>query len=110
MKLKRYLYVLLVLLLSAVAAQAGIRCANDLISKGDTTFEVQLKLKQCGEVLGQEVIRKERIQGKGDVDIEVERRIELWHIRVQEQGGAYCYPLTFEEGTLKEIGSWKRCD
>ena len=88
---------------------AGIRCANDIISKGDTTFEVELKLKECGEVIDKQVIRKESVK-KNDVEKRKEETyIDRWYIRVREQGGKYCYPLVFEEGVLKEIGNWKRC-
>ena len=112
-----------VLLLSAIIlvlafgqATAGIRCGNDFISPGDSTFEVTLKMEKCGEIMGKENVSKETTTtkehgpGRDTRKIEVEKMIERWYIRVQEQGGKYCYPLTFEEGILKEIGNWKKCN
>lgn len=93
---------------------AGIRCENDIISKGDTSSEVMLKLSRCGEVLNKEVIRKETSvetnKNKSGEKIKKEKLIELWFIRVKERGGMYCYPLTFEEGRLQRIGDWSRCN
>lgn len=97
-------------------ATADIRCGNDLVSPGDSTFDVTIKLEKCGEVMSKENVRKETTTqkeygpGKDATKIEAEKMIERWYIRVQERGGKYCYPLTFEEGVLKEIGSWKQCD
>jgi hypothetical protein len=93
---------------------AGIRCENDIISIGETSSEVILKLGRCGEVLNKEVIRKETSvetnKNKSGEKVKIERLIELWHIRVKERGGMYCYPLTFEEGRLQRIGNWSRCN
>lgn len=54
--------------------------------------------------------KKENGTGKNIKKIEEEKMIERWYIRVKERGGMYCYPLTFEEGILKDIGSWKQCN
>lgn len=93
---------------------AGIRCENDIISIGDTSSEVMVKLSRCGQVLNKEVIRKETSvetnKNKSDEKVKKEKLIELWSIRVKERGGMYCYPLTFEEGRLQSIGRWSRCD
>lgn len=92
-------------------AVAGIRCGNDLISVGDTSFEVRIKLDLCGSI-----IEKERVgtttetQSEGEKAVAEERNIERWYIRVNEKGGAYCYPLTFEGGRLLEIGTWRKCN
>lgn len=93
---------------------AGIRCKNDIISIGETSSEVMLKLSMCGEVLNKEVIRKETSieinKNKSGEKVKREKLIELWYIRVKERGGMYCYPLTFEEGRLQSIGDWSRCN
>lgn len=92
-------------------AFAGIRCGNDLISIGDSSSQVMMKLSKCGEVLGKEVVSKETIkESKQNGETKKEKWIEKWHIRVKERGSMYCYPLVFEEGALKDIGSWSRCD
>lgn len=94
----------------------GIRCANDIISTGDTDMAVRLKLENCGEIIDRRVIKKEitsNADAKNHQDVEInaeERLVERWYIRVSEQGGKYCYPLTFSEGILKEIGNWTKCD
>ena len=41
---------------------------------------------------------------------EKEKLVERWYIRVNERGGKYCYPLTFEDGLLQNIGNWTKCD
>ena len=90
---------------------AGIRCANDIISTGETTSQVQMKLQLCGEVLSKEVVGEEAEKVKqGDEQKERKKLVERWYIRVQERGGKYCYPLTFEEGILQNIGNWSKCD
>ena len=100
--------------LSAYPIHAGIRCQNDIISIGDTSFEVTAKVKICGEVLDKQIISKETIvqpnEEKANEKVKEEKVIELWHIRVNERGGMYCYPLTFEAGRLISIGDWKRCN
>ena len=93
---------------------AGIRCKNDLISIGDTPSEVRIKLSKCGKVLDKEVVSKEttiEVDDSKAVDkIKKEKLIEIWYVRVEERGSMYCYPLSFEEGRLVEIGRWSRCD
>lgn len=84
------------------------------LSTGQTTSEVMVKLSMCGEVLNKEVIRKDTSvdmdKDKHDEKVIREKLIELWYVRVKERGGMYCYPLTFEEGRLKSIGNWNKCD
>lgn len=105
---------LLVIATYAYPIHAGIRCENDIISIGEASSEVMLKLTRCGKVISREVIRKETSvdtnKKKSDEKVKKEKLIELWYIRVQERGGMYCYPLTFEEGRLQSIGRWSRCD
>ena len=93
---------------------AGIRCENDIISIGDTSSEVIIKLRRCGELLYKEVVKKEIIVNKSKKQvgekIRKEKLIDIWHIRVNERGHMYCYPLYIEEGRLQSIGRWSRCD
>jgi hypothetical protein len=99
------LLIIIVMVISIVFPNivfAGIRCGNDIIEIGDTTFEAQIKLQECGQVLGKDFVQKSL--GDGTIN-----KVENWYIRVEERGGAYCYPLIFESGVLKEIGNWKEC-
>ncbi len=93
---------------------AGIRCENDIISIGDTSSEVMIKLSRCGKLLDKEVVSKETIVDTDDKKtgekVKKEKSIEIWYIRVKERGGMYCYPLSFEEGRLQSIGNWSKCD
>jgi hypothetical protein len=106
----------IILALACGQATADIRCGNDFISPGDSTFEVTLKMEKCGEIMGKENIgtetttQKEYGPGKNLTKTESEKVVERWYVRVQEHGGKYCYPLIFEEGLLKKIGNWKKCD
>lgn len=115
MRMMKRLFILAILILWCVPAY-GIRCSNDIISTGDTDLEVQLKLKKCGEVINRNIIKKEitsNFNTRKNRDIEVsgeEQLVERWYIRISEQGGMYCYPLTFSGGILKEIGKWTKCD
>ena len=93
---------------------AGIRCKNDIISIGDTSSEVMIKLRRCGELLYKEVVQKDITvnkskKKKGEKIIE-EKLTEIWHVRVKQRGHWYCYPLYMEEGRLRSIGRWSRCD
>lgn len=114
--MQRFTPVILVFMfvLSAYPIHAGIRCQNDIISIGDMSFEVTAKLNICGEVLDKKIVAKETIvetnEESADKKVKTEKLIELWYIRVNERGGPYCYPLTFEGGRLKSIGDWKRCN
>lgn len=108
---KRCLWVFLIgAFFSLSNADAGIRCANDIISTGDTDFEVKMKLEDCGELLDKQLLRKETVRHRDFEKRKEEKYIQRWYIRVKEQGGHYCYPLMFEEGVLKEIGGWKKCE
>ena len=101
----------LVAFFQGTQASAGIRCGNDLISVGDTSFEARIKLETCGTVIDKERVgTTTETQSGGKRAAARERLIERWYIRVHERGGTYCYPLTFEEGLLKEIGIWRKCD
>lgn len=114
--MKTYVLAIVVVVIAAYSypIHAGIRCDNDIISIGDTTAEAIIKLSKCGEVLGKEVVRKETSvstnKNESDYKVKKEKLIEIWYIRVEERGGMYCYPLTFEEGRLQSVGKWSRCD
>lgn len=105
---------MLVLTVYVYPVHAGIRCENDIISVGETSSEVMVKLSRCGEVLNKEVVSKETSvdtnEKKSDEKVKKEILIEHWYIRLKERGGMYCYPLTFEEGRLQSIGNWSKCD
>jgi hypothetical protein len=113
---KRSILGLSAIILALAFGQADIRCGNDFISPGDSTFEVTLKMQKCGEIVGKENVGKETTTtkeygpGRDTMKTEVEKMVERWYVRVQEHGGKYCYPLTFEEGILKKIGNWKQCN
>jgi hypothetical protein len=95
---------------------AGVRCENDLISIGDTSPEVMVKLSRCGTVLDKKMIGKETTvyadngEKKGGEKVKKETLIEVWFIRVEERGEHYCYPLSFKAGRLQKIGAWSRCE
>jgi hypothetical protein len=92
-------------------ANAGIRCGNDLITIGETSFEVLTKLEACGHLIDKEPVATRTETDRSDQEeTSEEHLIERWYIRVDEKGGGYCYPLTFEEGILKEIGGWHQCE
>lgn len=99
-----------IIFLFSGAVFAGIRCSNDIISVGDTKILVLSKIQSCGQVLDKDSYTKE-IEGlSGDDKIKIQKRIDLWSIRVKDRGSQYCYPLTFEDGILTSIGSWNRCN
>jgi hypothetical protein len=106
---QKQIFLMAILIFSAAPVYAGIRCLDDIISEGDTNYEVMLKLEKCGEFISKDVIRKE-ISFDQDKNIEKEIPVEQWHIKVLEQGGTFCYPLDFQEGVLKEIGKWTKCE
>lgn len=93
---------------------AGIRCGNDIISIGDTKILVTSKIQSCGRILDKDTYTKEISDSSGEEEIKTSKRIDIridrWSVRIKERGGYYCYPLTFEDGILTNIGSWSRCD
>nr|WP_320192599.1 DUF2845 domain-containing protein [uncultured Desulfobacter sp.] len=96
-------------------AFAGVRCGNDIISIGDIKTTVVSKLQSCGEILNKDTYTKEieteLNEKEGWGKIKIQKRIDLWSIRIREKGSNYyCYPLTFEDNILTEIGRWSRCD
>ena len=119
MRILPILFVILLLMAFSHPVYAGIRCDGDIISVGDTTSEVIMKLGACGEILYKEYVREETIVVSNDKKknnraehekVKKEILVEVWHIRVKERGGSYCYPLTIKNGCLHSIGDWNKCD
>ena len=98
-------------ILAGSQANAGIRCGNDLIVPGETSFDVRMKLAVCGSIISEEHVgTRTDTESNGAKVVAEERVVKRWYIRVRERGGTYCYPLTFEEGILTQIGGWRRCE
>ncbi|WP_022665207.1 DUF2845 domain-containing protein [Desulfospira joergensenii] len=91
-------------------AFSGIRCRNDIISVGDAKILVASKIQSCGQIIDKDSYTKKIEISSGKDDIYIDKRIDIWSVRIQERGENYCYPLTFENGILTDIGSWNRCD
>ncbi|WDP92167.1 MAG: DUF2845 domain-containing protein [Desulfobacter sp.] len=88
---------------------AGIRCGNDIISTGNTKSVVAAKIQSCGQILDKDAYLK-TVEDAEDNTIKTEKKIDLWSVRIKERGNNYCYPLTFEDGVLTDIGAWSRCN
>jgi len=84
---------------------AGIRCGNDIISKGDTKMDVMVRLENCGTIMDKDSYTRE----SGTGETKTQTLIETWYLRVKDRGSSYCYPITFEDGVLETIGKWTRC-
>ncbi len=92
------------------AANAGIRCGNDIISTGDTKTQVLIKIKSCGEILEKDsYVRGTTYTSSKTYETTTQTKIDQWYTRINERGSYYCYPLTFENGKLTTIGKWSRC-
>ena len=91
-------------------AFSGIRCGNDIISVGDTKTIVASKIQSCGQIIDKDSYIKETENSSEENSIKIQKKIDLWSVRIQERGSHYCYPLTFEDGILIDIGSWDRCN
>ena len=108
---------------SSITAHARISCNNDIISVGDSSLDVMVKLNNCGQVLGKETVQEKsqgtfgartdyyRTHSQTNGGFEVKTRtIEKWYIRVDEgRGNYFCYPLFFESGVLIHIGDYSEC-
>lgn len=101
MKYLYFVFIFIITISYTPMAFSGIRCDRDLISDGDTTLEVTVKIQKCGEIIGREVIRSEDSVG---------RKREQWLIRVYESYHYYCYLLKFKDGVLDSIEYLRRCD
>ena len=114
---------LLSIFLIPQTTSARIRCGNNLISKGDSSFEVKYRLRQCGELIGKEVIqensegsfsanvqhKKNRSRVNGNFQSETELT-ERWFIVINTRGGDYCWTVIFKGGVLYEFEDWERCN
>jgi hypothetical protein len=125
------MYSLTVLILIAIFAfpnlgMARIRCGNDLISEGDTAFDVAIRMRNCeGEIVGRQTIG-ERGTGHVEMNTTYQNRgktsysegtiyaksavEERWYVRLKEGAYHYCYRFLFLRGTLEKIEGWERCD
>lgn len=105
------LIISVILLFGSGISFSGVRCDNDIISVGDTKALVASKIGSCGQVLSKDSYVKEIENSSGENSTKVQKLIDLWSVRIQEKGGNYyCYPLTFEDGILIDIGSWDQCN
>ena len=123
MKKLPIIILLITILLIPTAASARIRCGKDIISKGDSSFEVKFKLRQCGELFDKEVIQEEsatsfsarikhrknssHVNGQSYSETEVTER---WYMVIHERGGDYCWTVIFKRGVLYEFEDWERCN
>jgi hypothetical protein len=85
------LFIIVAMVISVVLPNVvfAIRWGNDRIQIGDTTFEVQAKMKECGQILDKDVVRRNASGGSYI-------KIEHGYIRVEERASAYCYPLSLD--------------
>ena len=115
---KLLLYVYLIILLSVLSANPAIalKCGNDLIQEGDTTWEVRTVLtNNGGKIIGKEYKGLKRDPDNYNSDsgggISNEKKIEKWIISLPGGSGKpLCCDLTFIGPILKKIGSVVECD
>ena len=112
-----------VCLAAAVPATASsLRCGNDLIMVGDAAYLVERKIEKCGRILQRTVVGERKMREFipfGPPFAEEGRRygrwstrtvvIETWFVLIDSYTD-YCYALTFEGGTLVDIGDFKKCE
>jgi hypothetical protein len=116
---KLLLYIFLILILSVLSANPAIalKCGNDLIQEGDTTWEVRTVLTNNGGKIiekgysGLKRAPDNFFSDAGGADISNAKKIEKWFISLPcGSGGPLCYELTFIGPILKKIGSGVECD
>jgi len=116
---KILLYIYLIILLSVLSENPAIalKCGNDQIQEGDTTWEVRTVLtNNGGKIIGKEYTGLKRApenyaSDTGGADISNAKKIEKWFISLPGgSGGPLCYELTFIGPVLKKIGSGVECD
>jgi hypothetical protein len=116
---KALILTLMFLMVCPSILNARIRCGNDTISIGDSTYRVTKKLKNCGEILDKEVIETtaegtmsyDPYTDSTNVNYKEDRiKRERWWIKIEERGGSYCYPLIFESGKLMKVERWEKCN
>jgi len=114
-KLLLYIYLIILLLVLSANPAIALKCGNDLIQVGDTTWEVRTALtNNGGKIIGKENAGTHRSSGYYTPDgmdyIANSEPIEKWFISVpDEPGKPYCYELTFIGSILKKIGSAIEC-
>ena len=115
-KLLLYIYLIILLLVLSANPAIALKCGNDLIQEGDTTWEVRATLtNNGGKVIGKESMGVQRApenyaSDTGGADISNAKKIEKWFISVPGGfGSPYCYELTFIGSVLKKIGSGVEC-
>jgi len=116
---KLLLYIYLIMLLLALSANPAIalKCGNDLIQEGDTTWEVRTALTNNGwKIIGKEnaginrTSESHTLNDTGRGDISNAKLIEKWFVSIPgESGRPYCCELTFIGSILKKIGSGVEC-
>ena len=115
-KLLLNMYLIILLLLLSSNPAIALKCGNDLIQVGDTTWEVRTALtNNGGKITGNENAGTHRSSGFYTSDggrdyISNSKPIEKWFISVpSEFGKPSCYELTFIGLILKKIGSAIEC-
>jgi hypothetical protein len=104
------------LLILSIDHAFALKCGNDLIREGDTTFKViNILNNNGGKILGKERVGTQHTSGiytsiSGKQYVANYEIVEKWFIRVSSgYGSPYCYELTFIGSVLKEIGSGIEC-
>ena len=116
-KLLLYIYLIILLLILSANPAIALKCGNELIQVGDTTWEVRTALtNNGGKIIGKENKGVKRAPDNfdsdaGGADISNAKKIEKWFISLPGgSGGPLCYELTFIGSILKKIGSGVECD
>lgn len=115
-KLLLYIYFIILLLVLSANPAIALKCGNDLIREGDTTWEVRTMLtNNGGKIIGKENAGVKRApenyaSDTGGADLSNAKLIEKWFISVPGGfGRPSCYELTFIGSILKKIGSGVEC-
>jgi len=112
------LYISLIILMTVLSANPAnaIKCGNDMIQVGDTTWEVRSALtNNGGKIIGKENAGTKSTSGYYTPDggrdyISNAEKVEKWLISVPGgEGVPSCYELTFVGSILKKIGSGAEC-
>ena len=100
-KLLLYIYLIILLLVLSANPAIALKCGNDLIQEGDTTWEVRTMLtNNGGKIIGKEYSGLKRAPDNfdsdaGGADISNAKKIEKWFISLPcGSGGPLCYELT----------------
>jgi len=115
---KLLIYINLIILLPVLSANAAnaLKCGNDVIQVGDTTWEVRSALtNNGGKIIGKENAGTQSTSGYYTPDggrdyISNVEKVDKWIISVPGGDGVpSCYELTFIGPILKKIGSVAEC-